>query len=43
MRRHKQVIGVQDGAIARHLDDDALHLGQLLDRVDAASIRDDPR
>ena len=30
-----EVVGVEDGAVARDLDDDALHLGELLERVDA--------
>ena len=30
-----EVVGVEHGAVARDLDDDALHLGELLERVDA--------
>ena len=32
---HERVVGVQHRAVGRHLDDDPLHFGQLLERVDA--------
>ena len=32
---HERVVRVQHGAMLRDLDDDALHLGELLERVDA--------
>ena len=38
-----QVVGVEHGAVARDLDDDALHLGELLERLDALRGRGDPR
>ena len=39
----EQVVGVEHRAVARDLDDDALHLGELLERVDALACRGDRR
>ena len=30
------VVGVEDGGVLRHLDDELLHVGEVLERVDAA-------
>jgi hypothetical protein len=39
--QHQRIVGVEHRAVGRHLDDDALDLGELLERVDALEPRGD--